>query len=128
MRPIYKIMFFVSVALMVVAAVALAKYGLNLGVDFRGGSVLEVQFKDRPATDQLVTTLNALQLPALRDVSVNPTGADEVIIKSGPLTEQEHQEVLAALQKDFPKAGVTEVRFDSIGPAIGQELRSASMW
>jgi preprotein translocase subunit SecF len=128
MRPIYKIMFFVSVILMAAAIAALAMYGLNLGVDFRGGSVLEVSFKERPAVDSIAAALDGLKITALKDASINPSGDREVIIKSGPLTESEHQQILAALKKAFPQAEVKELRFDSIGPAIGQELRSASVW
>ena len=121
-------MFFVSVTLIVVSAVALVAYGLNLGVDFRGGSVLEVSFKDRPTTDQITATLAGLDIPGLKDAAVNPSGDQDVIIKSAPLTEQEHQQILAALKTAFPKAESKEIRFDSIGPAIGQELKSASTW
>ena len=128
MRPIYPIMFCVSILLMAAAVAALAVYGLNLGVDFRGGSVLEISFKDRPSVDQLTTALGTLKIPALTDAAINPSGDHDIIIKSGPLTEGEHQQVLTALKKALPKAEVRELRFDSIGPAIGEELRTASVW
>lgn len=128
MRPIYKIMFAVSMTLMLVAIAALVSYGLNLGVDFRGGSVLQIEFKTRPATDAIVSALAGLPIAGLKDVSVNPTGTTDVIIKSGPLTEAEHQAVLRALNAAFPSSQLKETQFDSIGPAIGQELKNASLW
>jgi preprotein translocase subunit SecF len=128
MKPIYKIMFGVSMVLMLASAAALASYGLNLGVDFRGGSVLEMRFKERPATESVITALSSLHIAALKDASVNPIGDTDIIIKSAPLTEAEHQSVLAGMKGAFPTAEPSEVRFDSIGPAIGQELARASIW
>lgn len=127
MKPIYKIMFIVSVTLMVTAAALFASFGLNLGVDFRGGSVMELQFKDRPTTEAVSTAVADLKLWVLKDATVNPVGADSVSIKSGPMSEQEHQQVLTGLKKVFEKNELKELRFDSIGPAIGDELRHASV-
>ncbi len=128
MKPIYSIMFGVSALLMVLSVVALLLYGLNLGVDFRGGSVMELQFKERPTSESITATLTGLAIPALKDATVNLAGSQGVIIKSAPLTEPEHQKVLAAMKSAFPSAGMTETRFDSVGPAIGTELKHASVW
>ena len=43
MKPIYKIMFFVSISLVILAIVAIAVFGLRLGVDFKGGSLIEIK-------------------------------------------------------------------------------------
>ena len=54
MPTIYKIMFFFSLALFVAAVVAFASFGLNVGVDFKGGSVLELEFSGgRPTVDEI---------------------------------------------------------------------------
>lgn len=128
MRPIYKIMFVVSLILMLGAITALVSYGLNLGVDFRGGSVLQIHFKERPATESIFAALKGLRIAALEDASVNPSGTSDVIIKSGSLTEAEHQRVLQTLNTSFKSSEPQETQFDSIGPAIGQELKHASIW
>lgn len=120
-------MFVASVAVLLASVVALATWGLQLGVDFTGGSILEVQFGERPANDDVSAALHELNIEALRDVTVSPSGEKETIIRSGPLTEAEHQQVLAGLAKAFPETSVTEVRFDSIGPAVGNELKHKSV-
>ena len=50
MPRIYTIAFWFSVSLAVAAIVVTAMFGLRLGIDFRGGSVLEFAFQSRPAT------------------------------------------------------------------------------
>jgi len=119
-------MFGVSLALMIASAVALVSWGLRLGVDFRGGSVLEVQFTTRPTGDDITKVLTATKITGLKDLAVNPAGTNDVVIKSGTLTEAEHQQILVALRNNFAPQQPKEIRFDSVGPAIGAELKSDS--
>ena len=116
-------MFGLSVALVLSSIVLLFVYGLNLGVDFRGGSVIEVGFGDsRPTLDD---TRGVLADIGLAEATVNYTGDDGVLIRTKELSEEEHQNILAVLENNFP--GLEEKRFDSIGPVIGNELKNKSV-
>ena len=120
-------MFGASIALLFASIVALSVWGLELGVDFTGGSISELQFSERPSVSDATAALSKLNIPALQEVSVNPSGADSMLIRTGPLTEEEHQQLIAGVKKAFPKAAITEARFDSIGPAVGAELKRKSV-
>ncbi len=116
-------MFWFSISLVVISLVLVGAFGLRLGVDFTGGSVIEVQFKAAPEADAIRGAL----APVVSDAEINPTGDNTVIIKTHELTEAQHQQVLSALVTSFPSAGVTEKRFDSVGPVIGNELKQKSI-
>lgn len=123
MLRIYTIMFWISVALVVTALALLFTYGLNLGVDFTGGSVLEVDLGDnRPTIEDLKETLVGVNLG---EATVNYAGDSGVLIRTKELSEQEHQDVLMALSVNFPN--IEEKSFSSIGPVIGEELKSKSL-
>ena len=116
-------MFSFSVALVLAAVVVLFMYGLNLGVDFRGGSVLEVAFSgNRPTPNDI---RGVVADAGLAEATVNYTGDDGVLIRTKELSEEEHQNILAVLENNF--SGLEEKRFDSIGPVIGNELKNKSM-
>ena len=123
MLRIYIIMFWFSVTLVVISVILLALYGLNFGVDFRGGSVMELEFSGgRPSLDEV----KGVSADAgLADVAVNYVGEDGMILRTKELSENEHQNILAVLQSNF--SGLEEKRFDSIGPIIGQELKTKSV-
>lgn len=124
MKPVYKIMFFVSLTLVVLALAALAIYGLKLGVDFRGGSVLELTFPQaRPSAAELQTMFSASSKITL--VSVSPVGERGAILRLNELDEATHQLVLKDFQTRF--GAVTENQFSSVGPTVGSELRSKSI-
>ena len=123
MRPVYKIMFFVSMALTVLAIVLIAAFGLRFGIDFKGGSAMEVVFSKRPPSDDISKVISSI--PGVKNVSVSPVGGNGAIIRLNDVNEQTHQNVLAVMASKFGKT--TESRFDSIGPTIGNELRQKSI-
>lgn len=124
MKPFYTIMFFVSLALLAVASTALAVYGLNFGVDFKGGSVMELQFKDQRPSVENLQKMFAEKFESL-EVNLNPIEDKGLIIRSSEISEEEHQQIIITIKSTFD-GEFEEARFDSVGPAIGKELRDKS--
>ena len=125
MKPFYTIMFFISLTLFAVSVIALAFYGLNFGVDFEGGSVMEVEFEGtRPAIHELEVYL-AEKFPDM-EMSLNPSGDKGIIMRTTELSEEKHQEILTILKAQVGDSKLEEKRFDSVGPAVGKELREKS--
>ena len=121
MHKIYTIMFWFSISLVVVAVIATAVFGLKLGVDFKGGSVLELEFKNgRPEISEIKKVVP-------KDISLSPVGENGLILRTGELTEEQHQALTSLLSSSFPKAGLVEKKFDSVGPIIGNELKLKSI-
>jgi len=153
-----KIWLSISGVLFITSVVMLSMWGLKFGIDFTGGSLLEVEFSaNRPVVSEVESSLKDLNLGSL---VVQPLGEKEMIIRFQDVTEEKHQEVLkklnamvggeiAAEKKETPKkveeiktdskdvvietgdknaetakAQVTEVRYESVGPTIGNELKS----
>ena len=123
MKPFYKTMFWVSILLVLVSVVLLFAYGLNLGVDFKGGGVVEIEFQEgRPTIDDIKLVLTEA---GLTEVAANNTGDSGIMLRTKELSEPEHQNILSVIRNNFP--GVEEKKFDSIGPVIGNELKRKSV-
>jgi len=97
--------------------------GLNYGVDFKGGSLIEVQSKSGPA--DLAAIRSKLGALGIGDVQIQSFGADtDVLIRveQQPGGEAEQQaamkKVVEALGDDF-----TQRRIEVVGPAVSSELR-----
>ena len=119
--PNRKIWFTFSGTLIVLAILALALWGLKPGIDFTGGSLLELRFPKTvavPNAEQFVAIFADLKIES---PAVQPSGTQEVVLRFPPATEAQHQDILRRL-KDKYSDELAEVRFDSIGPTIGQEL------
>lgn len=115
----YKTLFLgLSTALVVAALAAVMVFGLRLGIDFTGGSQLQVSYSgNRPTMNEIRQTL---ETSGFSDVSVQPTGERAVILKTTALTEAQKDAVIAALSSTEE---VTQQSFTSIGPSVGAELK-----
>lgn len=97
----------------------------NMGIDFTGGSILEVAYPNgRPEVAVLREKLDTLKW---NSVQVQATGADGYIIRTKSLSEPERQQLIGVVSDDG-KTTIDERRFNSVGPTIGAELRSKAGW
>jgi len=92
-----KIWFSVSGALVLISLVSLMVWGLNYGIDFTGGSAIELRFNaNRPDNQTITNALADLQLPSL---SIQPVDELGVLLKTVNLTEDQHHNILVRLEK-----------------------------
>ena len=126
MKKTYTIVFFLSAGLTLVALAAFIMFGFNLGVDLKGGSSMELNFQGvRPSFDEIHKSLDGnFGSVGFELVAIGDSG---LIIKSGELSEEMHQGILNNLDTDFASSKIEEKQFNSIGPTIGQELKSKSI-
>lgn len=121
----WKLWFAISGLTIVFGVVALFVWGLKFSLDFTGGSLMELSFKDaRPTTDQVAA---AMAQAGMDQVQIQPSAEKDYIVRTASIDEAKHQETLKTLHTQL-KTDFTELRFESIGPVIGQELRSKSIW
>lgn len=119
----YKKIFFTLSTLLVIASIAsIAMLGLNFGIEFTGGSILEVEYEQqRPSVQAVREGLGGLELAAL---SVRETGEHGYIIRTQFLPEEARQDVTDALDAvTATPDDLTVARINSVGPTIGQELK-----
>jgi len=112
--------FFALTGLILAGAIgAIAFLGLPLSIDFTGGSLVEVSYTEaRPNLDEIKSAVNNL---ALGEISLRESGDTGVVLRTRTLTPLEHETVLGVLGTPA-NAAFTELRFNSIGPALGSEL------
>ena len=91
-------MFFISLAVFVASVAALAVYRLNFGVDFKGGSIMELEFaQERPVTDDVQKVLKE-KFPNIGEFNINQVGERGLILRSEELSEELHQEILGTIE------------------------------
>lgn len=109
-------------AILVFASIfSLTVWGLKLGVEFKGGSLMAVKFDDKvPAREELISVLSSEDLG---DITVQPSDNKTLILKFKSVDEDTHQEVLKKIKDLAPGE---ESQFTSIGPVVGKELEQKS--
>ena len=115
----YKTIYFTFSAILVLAAlVSLLLFGLKPGIDFTGGSILEVAYQgERPSNQEIRETLADLDLG---QINLQPTGEKGVILRMKDISEDTYQEIIERLGQG---GEIEDLRFEYIGPVIGKELK-----
>lgn len=111
-----------SALLMIASIGSLIVNGLNLGVDFTGGTVIEVGYQEAADVDKIRVTLSNANFEA----AVQHFGtAKDVLIRIAPHESEDKAKVgdavFSILKKDNPNIELRRVEF--VGPQIGDELR-----
>ena len=122
-----KIWLSLSTALVTLSIIVLFVWGLKPGLDFTGGSLMEVEFAGAQPT---VAEINqAFSNSNFGNLVVQPTGNQTIILRFQETSQEKRAQALASLESlEQAEAGLTELRFESIGSSVGAELRSRAFW
>jgi preprotein translocase subunit SecF len=112
----------ISLVTFLLAVLFLATKGLNLGVDFRGGTLIEVTYEHAVDFNRLRAAIDKLNLGeyAAQSFGSSNTALIRLPLKEGVSSAQLSEQVLGALRADDPTA--TQQRVEFVGPQVGKEL------
>lgn len=119
-----KIFIGISLALVLASVGSILFFGLNPGIDFTGGSSLELSYtEERP---ELAVLSDALTNVGFGDALLQPLGEQSILVKSRTLSEAERAVVveIASLEGVFP---VEQKSFTTIGPSVGSEMKKKAI-
>lgn len=116
-----KIFYAVSAVLLLASIFGLIAFKLKPGMDFTGGSLMEISGKNLNSENIKSAFMGA----GLAEPVISPFGNDSFLIRAKELTDDQHSRILADLKKVAPEA--EQSRFENIGPSIGAELKKKSI-
>ncbi len=108
----------ISAILVLGSLVCFFTRGLNLGIDFTGGNVIQADFKDRPDVAKVREAVSGV---VAQEAMIQNFGEKGIIIRTNEDTEESREQVVTVLQKSFPDMTITG--FEKVGPVVGGELR-----
>jgi preprotein translocase subunit SecF len=116
----HKVMIAISVALLILTGALLYTKGLNLGTDFSGGILIEVQTAEPANVADLRKQLDGLDLGT---VNIQEFGsADRVLIRLGQQGGEEKQQEAVDKVRAIMGEGANYRRVEFVGPQVGAEL------
>ena len=111
-----KVYYAVSIILILASLVSLVLFRLKFGIDFSGGTLMEVEFKENRITNEEVS--GRLADLGLQDLSLQQTGEKGLLLRMKNIDEGIHQQILAKFE-----GAIEEKSFESVGPIVGKELQ-----
>ena len=118
-----KIYYAFSGTLVIGSILSLLVFGLQFGTDFKGGSIMEVAFGEaRPSHEAVRAALLDFQLG---EIILQDSGQSNLVLKFREVNETVHQGIRNKLET---LGKLEEARFESTGPAIGEETKNKALW
>jgi len=112
-----------SFTLIIPGLVIIALYGLPLSIDFKGGSLVEVQFNQNqsPSVEQVAEIYEQNEIVDAQVQTSAQDGNSLLVIKSSSLTQDQYNNIIVSLESEFDE-NLVERRFDTVGPSISQSV------
>ena len=128
------IWYIISILLFVISLIALFVFKLNLGIDFTGGTSLEIKLSnnvksniDLSSGDSFSKYLNEnIANEKTGNIIVQKVNNADFSLKFREIKQEDKEQLIASL-KDKVDSGITEMSFEAIGPILGNELKNKTV-
>ena len=117
-----KIWFSLSIIIIIIGIVAISVFGFKTGIDFVGGTILEVKVTPSQDSeiDHKLAIVNSYKELVELDVAVQTVEENRYMIRSKQLNNDQKNQILANLKLSF--FAVEELRFESVDPTISYDI------
>ncbi len=112
-----KIWYTLSIVILIPCIISLFMQSLNQGIDFTGGTLLDLKFSNPATIEQVRGVLNEFELEG---ASIQQSSEDSFLIRTRELNEEESQGLISKLNSELSE--VTVLRDERVGPVMGREL------
>lgn len=111
--------FLISGLLIVPGIISLVLWGIKPGIDFTGGTLLELKVRSEKSKVTNEEIKKIAQSQNLEVGSIQESGENTYLLRLKPIDKDQNQKLAAELNKQFEE--VKELRFETVGPTVGKE-------
>ncbi|MCT4595018.1 MAG: protein translocase subunit SecF [Anaeromicrobium sp.] len=121
-----KVWFGLSTAIIVLGLIMGMISGFNLGIDFTGGTMMQIHMGKTVPVDEVKNTIKEFELDA--DVIHAGMDKEEIILKTKKdLNSESRQEVFNKIKKDYNLKDEDFRQAEQFGPSIGKEIQAKAI-
>lgn len=110
--------FGISLLVLIPGIIAIFLWGLNLSIDFTGGSRLTLSFSNNVSEQHIESVGNILEKEKIKVANIEKSNK-LIFVRTAPLDSSQNNKFITSLSKEFKD--VKEQELETIGPTIGQE-------
>lgn len=120
-----KIWFGISLAIIIAGVISWSMWGLKFGIDFQGGTLLELSFKDNVDSTKISEELSGLDF-INGNFTLQKTGDKSVLIKTLPLDKDQVTKIESTLSTKIGES--QSLRLETVGPTVSNNLKTKAIW
>ncbi len=121
-----KIAIGISIVLIIISILSVVMHkGLNFGIDFAGGTIIQVKFTKTTGADVIRKTFQNIKID---DAIIQEIGQNEVIVRTNqPMTKELQAKVEEAMNGQFGTGNFEIRRIEFVGPKVGKDLTNKAI-
>ncbi|MBN1469488.1 MAG: protein translocase subunit SecF [Fusobacteriaceae bacterium] len=118
-----RIAYIISAVFILVGLISIIFQGFNYGIDFSGGTLLQIKFNKSISIAEVRDTLSELNLS---QSTIQTLSESEFVIRTEKIDSEQRKEILSALREKL--ADLEILRVETVGPVIGENLKMLSLY
>lgn len=111
-----------SIVLSIFSVIFIAAFGLRLGIDYKGGTVIQIKSS---SSESIKITEEIVKGQSFEDYQIKPAANNEVILKLPALSNDQHLTLKDQFNQKLPD--FSETSYDTVGPSISSDLTKRSV-
>ncbi|MCG2821261.1 MAG: protein translocase subunit SecF, partial [Candidatus Atribacteria bacterium] len=118
-----KIAYIIPVIIILVGLISIIFQGFNYGIDFAGGTLLQIRFNKSISTTEVRNVLREFNLS---QSTIQKLSENEFVIRIGKIDSEQRIEILTAFKEKLTDLEV--LRVETVGPVIGENLKKLAFY
>ena len=117
-----RIVYIISAVIILFSLISIIFQGFNLGIDFAGGTLLQIRFDKSVSITEVRSVLSEFNLS---QSTIQNLSENEFVIRTEKIDSEQRKEILSAFRENL--AGLEVLRVESVGPVIGENLKKLAL-
>ncbi|OFW54730.1 MAG: protein-export membrane protein SecF [Actinobacteria bacterium RBG_13_35_12] len=118
-----KIAYTISAVIILVGLISIIFHGFNFGIDFSGGTLLQLKFDKSVSTAEIRKVFGEFNLS---QSTIQKLSENEFVIRTENIDTERRKEILSVLKEKLANPKV--LRMETVGPIIGEDLKRLSLY
>ena len=118
-----KIAYFISSVIILIGLISIIFQGFNYGIDFAGGTLLQIRFATPISTEEVRNILGEFNLSrsTIQNLSEN-----EFVLRMEKIDQEQRKEILSSFKENLGELDI--LRVETVGPVIGENLKKLAIY
>ena len=118
-----RIVYIISAVIILIGLISIIFQGFNLGIDFAGGTLIQIRFDKSVSTAEVRNVLSEFNLS---QSTIQNLSENEFVIRTEKIDSEQRKGILSAFRENLTDLEI--LRVETVGPIIGENLKRLALY
>ena len=118
-----RIVYIISAVIILIGLISIIFQGFNYGIDFAGGTLLQIRFDKSVSTTEVRNVLSEFNLS---QSTIQNLSDNEFVIRTEKIDSEQRKEILSAFKENLTDLEI--LRVETVGPVVGENLKKLALY